>query len=192
VTFGKKNPLIVTGGILAAGIALVAFVGFLRFNFTNGGDALGAENPLSTTDVENLAVTIDGETFTMSNGFAARQAVPGSATQNTVRIVGEPAWGDADRDGHRDAALLIENDPGGSGVFYYAVLAVNDSGTYRATNALLLGDRIAPLTVDFLDGRFVYNYQVRGPGEPMTARPSVGKSLWIRFDHAARIISVGS
>ena len=177
----------------AAGIALVALVGFLRFNFTNGGDDLhDARGPGPSADVKNLAITIDHQTFTMSNGLAAREAAPGSATQNTVRIIGEPVWGDADRDGHLDAALLIENDPGGSGTFYYAVLAFNDSGRYRATNALLLGDRIAPQTVDFLDGRFVYNYAARGPGEPMTARPSVQKTLWIRFDKASRIISVDS
>ena len=72
------------------------------------------------------------------------------------------------------------------------MLAVNESGSFRATNALLLGDRIAPLNVDFLDWRFVYNYLVRGSGEPMTERPSVVKSLWIRFDRASGVISADS
>ena len=88
--------------------------------------------------------------------------------------------------------MVIENDQGNSGAFYYAVLAVNDSGCYQATNALFLGDRIAPLTVDFLDGRFVYNYFVRESGEPVTARPLVPTSLWIRFDRKSGIISAGS
>jgi hypothetical protein len=59
-------------------------------------------------------------------------------------------------------------------------------------NALLLGDRIAPLTVDFLDGRFVYNYLERRPGEPMTQAPSVVTSLWIRCDRVAGVISGSS
>ena len=188
----SKKPLIVAGVILAVGIVLVALAGFLRFNVTDGGDVLGASDPGSPTDVKNLAVTIDGQVFAMSDGFAASEAAPGSATQNTVRIVGEPVWGDVDRDGHLDAALLIANDPGGSGTFYYAVLAVGDSGIYSSTNALLLGDRIVPQTVNFLDGRFVYNYQARGPEEPMTARPTVQSSLWIRFNTASHIISAGS
>ena len=187
-----KKPLIVAGAILAVAIALVAIAGFLRFNFTNGGDVLGASDPESPTNVKNLAVTIDGQAFAMLNGFAASEAAPDSATQNTVRIVGEPVWGDVDRDGHLDAALLIANDPGGSGTFYYAVLAVGDSGIYSPTNALLLGDRIVPQTVNFLDGRFVYNYQAREPDEPMTARPTVQSSLWIRFNTASHVISAGT
>lgn len=187
-----KRPLTIGGGVIAAALALVALLGFLRFDVTGGGDAPDAGDPRSPAGVKNLVVTIDGHSFTMSDGFATRDPAPGSATQHTVRIIGEPAWGDVNRDGYPAAALLIANDPGGSGTFYYAVLAVNDSGTFRATNALLLGDRIAPQTIDFLDGRFVYNYGARGPGEPMTALPSVQKSLWIRFDKASRRISVGS
>jgi hypothetical protein len=183
----RWNP----GSVLVIGvIAVVALVGFIRFNSANRADVLG--DPGLSTKVTNLVVTIGDRTFRMSNGFAAQQAVPGSATQNTVRVIGEPALGDVNRDGHRDAALLIENDPGGGGRFYYAVLAVNESGSYRATNALLMGDRIEPLTVDFLDLRFVYNYFDRQPGESVTARPSVQKSLWIRFDRKSGIISAGS
>ena len=68
---------------------------------------------------------------------------------------------------------------------------MNESGSYQATNALLLGDRIEPMTLDYLDGRFVYNYSVRGPGEPLTADPSVRKTLWIHFDPTSGTISAG-
>ena len=175
--------------LITVAIALVAFAGFTRFNSTNRADA--PVDPGLSTGWANLVVTIGDRTFTMSNGFAAQEAIPGSATEDTVRVIGSPALGDVTRDGHRDAALLIENDSGG-GRFYYAVLAVNESGSYRATNALLLGDRIAPLTVDFLDGRFVYNYSERQPGEPLTALPSVLQSVWIRFDRPSGHISGGT
>lgn len=176
--------------LVIGAIALVALAGFIRYNSTNRSNV--PVDPGLSTGWANLVVTLGDRTFTMSNGFAAQEAVPRSATQDTIRVIGRPALGDVNRDGHRDAALLIENDPGGGGAFYYAVLAVNDAGSYRATNALLLGDRIAPLTLDFLDGRFVYNYYERGPGEPMTARPTVQKSLWILFDRAAGVISAGA
>jgi hypothetical protein len=183
----RSNPWPV---LVIGAIAVVALAGFIRFNSANRADVLS--DPGLSTEVTNLVVTIGDRTFRMANGFAAHQAVPGSATQDTVRVIGEPALGDVNRDGHRDAALLIANDPGGSGTFYYAALAVNEAGSYRATNALLVGDRIAPLTVDFLDGRFVYNYLDRRSGEPMTTPPSVVKSLWIRFDRASGAISAGS
>ena len=54
-----KRLLIVLGCILAAGIALVALAGFIRFNFTNGGDDLGSGDPGSSTGVQNLVVTIE-------------------------------------------------------------------------------------------------------------------------------------
>lgn len=175
--------------VLVVTITFVAVVGFIWFNFANRPGVPG--DPGLSTKVSNLVVTIGDRTFTMFNGFAAQEAVSGSAAQNTVRIIGEPAPGDANRDGYRDAALLIENDLGGNGRFYYAVLAVDENGSYRATNALLMGDRIAPRTVDFLDWHFVYNYLARQSGEPMTADPSVTQSLWIRFDKASGVISAG-
>lgn len=171
-------------------IVFVALVGFIWFNSANQSGVRG--DPDLSTGVKNLVVTIGDRTFRMSNGFAAHQAVPGSATQDTVQVIGEPVLGDVNRDGRRDAALLIANEPGGSGTFYYAVLAVNDAGSFRATNALLLGDRIAPVTVDFLDGRLVYNYSERRPGEPMTQAPSVVTSFWIRFNRVAGVISGSS
>lgn len=177
--------LLVTGAI-----AVVALAGFIRFSSANQADV--HDDPGLSTGVTNLVVTIGDRTFRMANGFAAQQAVPGSATQDTIRVIGEPAFGDVNRDGHRDAALIIANDPGGSATSYYAVLAVKEADSYRATNALLVGDRIAPLTVEYLDLRFVYNYLDRRSGEPMTTPPSVVKSLWIQFDRASGVISVGA
>lgn len=178
--------------LIAVGIALAALGGFIRFTSTNGTDYLGANDPRASTGATNLVVTIGVRTFSMTDGLGTAQAVSGSATPDTIRVVGEPARGDVDRDGHPDAALFIENDLGGGDDFYYAVLAVDQSGTYHATNALLLGNGIEPLTVDFLDGRFVYNYSERRLGEPITASPSVQRSLWIRFDRAEGVISAGS
>lgn len=172
-------------------VAFVAAVGFLRFAVNNDADSTAADHPRAATDVSNLAVTIGDRTFTMSHGVGSIAAAPGTDTVNTVRIVGEPVWGDVDRDGQPEAALLLENDPGGTGVFYYAVVAIDGVGGYRATNTLLLGDRIAPQTVDCLDGHFVYNYRSRRPGDPMTARPSVQQNLWIRLDTVSGAISAG-
>jgi len=44
-----RKALIVLGFVLAAGVALVALVGFIRFNFTDGGDDLGSGDPPMTT-----------------------------------------------------------------------------------------------------------------------------------------------
>jgi hypothetical protein len=43
--------------------------------------------------------------------------------------------------------LLITHDPGGSGTFYYVAAAINVNKRYQGTNAVLLGDRIAPMDI---------------------------------------------
>lgn len=141
--------------------------------------------------VRNLTVTLDGQTFALTDGVASKEAAPGSAAKNTARIVGEPAVGDATGEGEQDAALLIANDPGGSGTFYYAVLAVNHGGSYQATNAVPLGDRIAPKGIDYVDGHFVYNFLDRKSGEPMDAQPDVEEHIKVNIDPKTNRISVG-
>lgn len=141
--------------------------------------------------VRNLTVTIDDQTFALKDGVAETEAGPGSSAENTLRIVGDPVAGDVSGDGRPDAALLLQNDSGGSGTFYYAVVAVDDGGSYRATNALPLGDRIKPESVNVADGRFVYRFLERKPGEPMSAEPTVQKTVGVRLDPAAgRIVAV--
>ena len=137
----------------------------------------------SVLDVHNMTYTINGETFTLVNSKAQKPYAPGSAIQNRVSLFGNPVYGDLDGDGDTDAAVMLLNAPGGSGTFYYAVLVVNNgTSAYKATNAILLGDRIAPQTVEIHDGRALYNFAERRPNEPMTTQPSIGKSVWIHYD----------
>jgi hypothetical protein len=49
----------------------------------------------------------------------------------------------------------------------------------------LIADRIAPQTTEYRDGLVVVNYAERRPGEPFTTPPSVGKSLWLKYDPVA-------
>ena len=92
-------------------------------------------------------------------------------------------------DGKPDTALLIADDPGGSGTFYYAVLAVDQGGSWRATNALPLGDRIKPQNIQYADGQFVYRFLERKPDEPMSATPTVENTVPVRLDAASGKIS---
>jgi hypothetical protein len=48
------------------------------------------------------------------------------------------------------------------------------------TNAVLLGDRIAPQTTELRDGSLIVNFAERRPGEPMTTPPSAGVSKYLK------------
>lgn len=72
---------------------------------------------------------------------------------------------------------------GGSGLFYYLVVARNTSHGYVGTSGFLLGDRIAPQATGLSqNGVIIVNYAEREPGEPFTVQPSVAKSVWLKFD----------
>ena len=173
--------------LVLAALAAVALLVFVMRS------SLNHEAPQADPSaVENLTVTIDQQRFELKDGVAEVDAASGSAAKNTLRVVGEPVSGDVNGDGKPDTALLLRNDPGGSGTFYYAVLAVDDGGGYHASNALALGDRIVPKSVDFTDGRFVYRFLERKPGEPMAAEPTVEKTVVVQFDPATDRISAVS
>jgi len=146
----------------------------------------------AATDYKNATYIIQGQSVTLVNG-RAESAIAGSASKTITQYFGNVATGDLSGDGVPDVAFLLTQDGGGSGTFYYVVVAVNDNGpstgadtrtigSYKGTNALFLGDRIAPQTTEIHDGQLVVNYAERNSGEPMTAQPSVGKSIYIHLD----------
>jgi hypothetical protein len=100
----------------------------------------------------------------------------------SVRYFGNEVAADLNKDGVDDIAFLITQENGGSGTFFYLVGAIRENGGYRGTQAMLIGDRIAPQTTEFRDGLILINYAERRPGEPFTTPPSVGRTLYAKYD----------
>jgi hypothetical protein len=134
----------------------------------------GAGNSALAADPLHAVYQVDGQLVRLSGGLAEAPAAPGSATRVRTAIYGEPTYGDLDGDGIDDAALFLLHDPGGSGTFYYLAAALRTGDGYRGTNAVLLGDRVAPQTIVIRNGVLVARYLDRRPGEPMAAAPTVG------------------
>ncbi|MDF1551690.1 MAG: Gmad2 immunoglobulin-like domain-containing protein [Deferrisomatales bacterium] len=93
--------------------------------------------------------------------------------------MGEPTHGDLDGDGVDDTALFLGHDPGGSGTFYYVAVALRRGNGYRGTNAVLLGDRVAPETLVVRNGVLIAGYVDRRAGEPMSASPTVRATAYL-------------
>lgn len=136
----------------------------------------------SAGDPLNATYTIEWQEISLLNGRSEVEAAPGSATKIITAVFGTVVLGDLDGDGDEDAALILVHAPGGSGTFYYVAAALNTNGTYRGTNAVLLGDRIAPQYVTVRNGVIVTNYADRRFEEPMSTPPSVGKSRYLTLD----------
>ncbi len=135
-----------------------------------------------TVDPLNMSYNISGEVFTLKNGIAEKDTAIDTDTKNSLVVFGSPVYGDLDGDKDQDAAVWLVNDPGGTGKFFYGALVINNGTSAKATEVMFLGDRIAPQTLEIHDGRAVYNFAERKASDPMTAEPSVGRSIWVNYD----------
>ncbi|MEY2664829.1 MAG: hypothetical protein RIT04_637 [Candidatus Parcubacteria bacterium] len=175
-------------------ILWVSFAGYLNYSIwiLNPASATIQTPSQSTTpstngfDGKNATITIDGKSITLVNGISQILPIPNSSSKITTRYFGNEATGDLTGDGIADTAFLVTQDTGGSGLFYYAVVAIKTSTGYKTTNAFLIGDRIAPQStyIPVNSRELQVNYAERKPGEPMTTAPSVGAVLLLKVTPA--------
>ncbi len=142
-----------------------------------------------STSYINASYIVEGTVVTFKDGISSVPAAPGSASMVVTKYFGNSASGDLNGDGLADVAFLITQNPGGSGTFYYVVAALKTAGGYTGTNAVLLGDRIAPQTTEVKKGEIVVNYAERKAGEPMTTQPSVGVSKYFKIENGKLVSS---
>ena len=175
--------------IVLAVVAVVLVAGYFVLKPSpakdNGAQILG-------NDYKNATYVIEGRSVTLVNGLAETEAAPSSATKIITRYFGNEVKHDLNNDGLEDVAFLLTQETGGGGTFFYVVAALNTPVGYVGSDAVLLGDRIAPQTTHMDEGQtsngttrqnvIVVNYVVRLPGEPFTTRPSLGKSIWLKLD----------
>lgn len=128
--------------------------------------------PAPPPDAANATYQMDKTTVTLASGRAEAPAAPGSAAKAITTLTAKVV-GDVDGDGRDDVAVVLVNEPGGSGSFTYVAVVLNASTGAKATNAVLIGDRVAGQSVK-LDGKtVVIDYLDRRAGEPFSTAPSV-------------------
>lgn len=120
-------------------------------------------------DPQNATYTIEGQQVMLMDG---------KSEDGNTTMFDTPTVGDLNGDGANDAGVILVVTGNGSGSFYYAAAALNNTSTYTydGTNAILLGDRIAPQTKDIQDETYTVNFAERADGEPMSTPPSVAVS----------------
>ena len=164
----------------------VAVGGWVAYNYYTKPVEV-VEKPIQKVTFSPLSATysIEGDLVMLVNGKSEQEEAPGSAIKIETTVFGEPAMGDLDGDGAQDAALILVYNPGGSGTFYYVVTALqnSESGEATGTNAVLLGDRIAPQNISIENGVVLVNYADRALDEPMSAQPSIGVSKWLAVEN---------
>jgi hypothetical protein len=128
-------------------------------------------------DYKNIAYIIDTEPVKLSNGSFKGL---GPDEPVSVDIFGNESYGDLNGDGLTDVTFTLVEDTGGTGSFYYVAAALRGKDGYVGTNAVFLGDRIYPQSIEVHEGQVIVNYADRRPNEPFTAQPTVNMSKYLK------------
>ena len=158
---------------------------------STNGPAAGTSQAV---DPLNATYVIDGKEVTLVNGVAEQEAAPGSATKVVTKYFGNAVDIDLNSDGLMDSAFLLTQDGGGTGTFFYTAAALNMAGSTKGTNAIFLGDRIAPQSTNVdpnISVQYIVNYLDRKVSDPMSAQPSVAISRTFKLDNAT-LVEVGT
>ncbi|MEI7480043.1 MAG: META domain-containing protein [bacterium] len=182
-----KRTIIIAPVISVALVLLVAGLFTIKIITSNDftvDNVVGTVNtPLSAT------YTIENQKYSLEGGQVEKQLAPGSASVDRVSIFGNPIYGDFNNDGVLDAAVILAQNMGGSGTFYFAALSINIEGFYKGTNAIFLGDRITPKKIEVRNGRAVYNFLDRKITDSFVSKPTINKSVIVNLDSTNMQIS---
>lgn len=163
--------------------SLVLVAAFFALNtYKTGENRVGGK-----VDFKDATYIINNTPITLKDGFLETETAPGSASKVTIRYFGNDYEVDLNNDGREDIVFLVTEETGGSGVFFYVVAALNTEEGYIGSDGYLLGDRIAPQTIESSPNPrhknvIVANYVDRGVGEAMSVQPSIGKSAYLKLD----------
>ena len=141
-------------------------------------------------------------TITLVNGAYSEGSNP---VTYSVQLLGIYALGDLNGDGKDDAAVILAENGGGSGVFESLVIMVNQAGAPHQVGAAQLGDRVKINSVDISSAVVHLDMLVQGPSDALCC-PSlpekqnywlVGSALWLMrltttVNATERIINVDS
>jgi hypothetical protein len=168
-------------------------VGFRSTLQDRDGQTLAINQTPPGKNPENATYLIEGEAVTLVNGMAETALAPGSASRLLTRYFGNAIAIDLNVDGLMDSAFLLWQSSGGSGTFYYVAAALNTPEGYRGTNAILLGDRIAPQrTMADPDnpGQVIVSYADRPAGEPMSSAPTqmVSRTFKLKYGLLVEVV----
>jgi hypothetical protein len=114
------------------------------------------------------------------NGQYRESAAPGAATEVVVSATNYYATGDLDGDGSEDAVIILESDPGGSGVFFDLVPVLNEHGNPRVLTPLPLGDRVDISEISLTNGQVHVRLLKHGPDDPQCC-PTLDVTLHYRL-----------
>ena len=160
-------------------IILVVLLGVAAYYFIPSSPSVGKALPGTSKDSEfhpdpsNATFVFDDGSISLSSGKYETKITSGSALTEEIDLMDKFGYGDINQDGKNDTALLLAQYGGGSGVFIYVAAYVSGPVSYKGSDAIFIGDRIAPQSLS-IDGKTItVKYLDRGPNDPFSAEPTI-------------------
>lgn len=137
------------------------------------GDALYTLPPLSTGEQDTVRLVA---------GEYTRRYDESSATVRRVFLSDFVAGGELDGRAGEDAAVILVDQPGGSGTFYYLAALMRRGEGWESPTAVFLGDRVRidSLSIESDDGEIAVTFRTRAEGVAMAGEPTVTQTLRYR------------
>jgi hypothetical protein len=172
-------------GLCVVIIIVIGAVYFFSDKETNDDRRVPPTEPTPTATVTtsltsplDLSYDIDGDVVTFKNGKAEESAAPGSATTISSTVYGTPAYGSLGKSPD-DAALMVIQEGGGTGVFLFVVAAYKDGGVYKGSKAFFVGDRVSPLSISISNNTVEVHYLDRKTGQAFSEEPTVPMTKYL-------------
>jgi hypothetical protein len=141
--------------------------------------APGTAPSLTSETLANAEYVLpDGSTVQLTDGVYQEKPDETASTfiTNVSLLDDLTAYGDLNGDGVEDAAVIIVDAPGGSGVFTYLAAVVDEDGSPANVDTVDLGDRTDITTVAVEDGAIRVDVVAHGPDDPMCCPTE--KRIW--------------
>ena len=145
----------------------------------------GLANGVLSVDVLGNATYqgIYDEPVQLTDGqYVGEPFVEGSASRPTVTFVDQfTAWGDLNGDGVEDAAVILAENSGGSGVFIYVAAVADQDGAAVNQATQFVGDRTQINSLVIENGEIVLYAVTHGPDDPLCC-PTLEVTLRFRLE----------
>ena len=105
------------------------------------------------------------KTIQLANGVYQTGGDPASLDYADVTLADQMAFGDLNGDGVPDAAVLLAENYGGSGVFVSVVAMINQNGKPAQSAAEMIDDRPMINSIVIKDGQIFLDATVHGPND---------------------------
>ncbi|MGE5074168.1 MAG: Gmad2 immunoglobulin-like domain-containing protein [Anaerolineae bacterium] len=131
----------------------------------------GSPAAITAAQLKNMQVQLVAKdshpTVQLKGGEYKSGSDPASPDYADVRLdTAHMAFGDLNGDGSSDAAVLLAENYGGTGVFVSLVAVLNEGGQPVQAGATLIDDRPAPNIVSIQGREIVLDVKVHGPNDP--------------------------